>query len=49
MYQVAFQQNEFGYASVLAVVLGVFGVGLAFGLVRFSGFASMSSQQEGAA
>jgi len=27
----------------------VFGVGLAFGLVRFSGFASMASQQEGAA
>ncbi len=49
MYQAAFQQNEFGYASVLAVVLGVFGVGLAFGLVRFSGFASMASQQEGAA
>lgn len=49
MYQAAFQQNEFGYASVLAVVLGVFGVALAFGLVRFSGFASMASQQEGAA
>jgi raffinose/stachyose/melibiose transport system permease protein len=49
MYQAAFQQNEFGYASVLAVVIGVFGVGLAFGLVRFSGFASMASQQEGAA
>jgi len=49
MYQVAFQQNEYGYASVLAVVIGVFGVGLAFGLVRFSGFASMASQQEGAA
>ena len=49
MYQVAFQQNEYGYASVLAVVIGVFGVGLALGLVRFSGFASMASQQEGAA
>ena len=49
MYQVAFQQNEYGYASVLAVVLGVVGVGIALGLVRFSGFASMSSQQEGAA
>ena len=49
MYQAAFQQNEFGYASVLAVVLGVIGVGIALGLVRFSGFGSMSSQQEGAA
>ena len=49
MYQAAFQQNEYGYASVLAVVLGVVGIGLALGLVRFSGFASMSSQQEGAA
>jgi raffinose/stachyose/melibiose transport system permease protein len=49
MYQTAFQQNEFGYASVLAVVLGVVGVGVALGLVRFSGFGSMASQQEGAA
>ncbi len=49
MYQTAFQQNEFGYASVLAVVLGVIGVGVAFGLVRFSGFGAMASQQEGAA
>jgi raffinose/stachyose/melibiose transport system permease protein len=49
MYQTAFQQNEFGYASVLAVVLGVIGVGIALGLVRFSGFGSMASQQEGAA
>jgi raffinose/stachyose/melibiose transport system permease protein len=49
MYQAAFQQNEFGYASVLAVVLGVVGVGIALGLVRFSGFGSMASQQEGAA
>jgi raffinose/stachyose/melibiose transport system permease protein len=49
MYQAAFQQNEFGYASVLAVVLGVVGVSIALGLVRFSGFGSMASQQEGAA
>lgn len=49
MYQAAFQQNLFGYASVLAVVLGVVGITLAFVLVRFSGFASMASQQEGAA
>ena len=49
MHQAAFSQNEFGYASVLAVVLGVVGVGIALGLVRFSGFGSMASQQEGAA
>lgn len=49
MYQAAFQQNEFGYASVLAVVLGIVGVGIALSLVRFSGFGSMASQQEGAA
>ena len=49
MYQAAFSQNEFGYASVLAVVLGVIGVGVALGLVRFSGFGSIASQQEGAA
>jgi raffinose/stachyose/melibiose transport system permease protein len=49
MYQAAFLQNEFGYASVLAVVLGVAGVGIALGLLRFTGFASMESQQEGAA
>jgi len=30
-------------------VLGVIGVGIALGLVRFSGFGSMASQQEGAA
>src|SRR5579875_561751 len=49
MYDAAFLQNQFGYASVLAVVLGVVGVGIALGLVRFTGFASMESQQEGAA
>ena len=49
MYQAAFQQDQFGYASVLAVVLGVLGVGIAMLLIRFTGFASMESQQEGAA
>jgi hypothetical protein len=34
---------------VLAVVLGVVGVGIALGLVRFTGFGSMESQQEGVA
>jgi raffinose/stachyose/melibiose transport system permease protein len=49
MYSVAFKQDMYGYASVLAVVLGVIGIAVAIGLVRFTGFASMSSQQEGAA
>jgi len=49
MYQAAFQQDEFGYASVLAVVLGAIGVAVALALVRLSGFGSMASQQEGAA
>jgi raffinose/stachyose/melibiose transport system permease protein len=49
MYSVAFQQDEYGYASVLAVILGIIGIAVAVSLVRFSGFASMTSQQEGAA
>ena len=48
MYHKAVQANEYGYASVLAVVLGAIGIGIALGLVRFSGFASMRSQQAGA-
>jgi hypothetical protein len=34
---------------VLAVILGVIGIAVAIGLVRLTGFASMASQQEGAA
>ena len=34
MYHAAFLQNQFGYASVLAVVLGVIGLAIAIGLVR---------------
>ncbi|MGH3409861.1 MAG: carbohydrate ABC transporter permease, partial [Streptosporangiaceae bacterium] len=49
MYNVAFLQDQYGYASVLAVLLGVAGIAVAVGLVRFTGFASMASQQEGAA
>jgi raffinose/stachyose/melibiose transport system permease protein len=48
-YNVAFVQDQYGYASVLAVILGVIGIAVAVGLVRFTGFASMASQQEGAA
>jgi raffinose/stachyose/melibiose transport system permease protein len=49
MYNVAFLQDQYGYASVLAVLLGVIGITVAVGLARFTGFASMASQQEGAA
>jgi raffinose/stachyose/melibiose transport system permease protein len=49
MYDVAFLQDQYGYASVLAVILGVVGIAVTVGLVRFTGFASMASQQEGAA
>jgi raffinose/stachyose/melibiose transport system permease protein len=47
MYVTAFSATEFGYSSVLAVVLGVVGIAVAVGLVRFSGFGRMQSQQEG--
>lgn len=49
MYNAAFVQDQYGYASVLAVILSVIGIAVAVGLVRFTGFASMASQQEGAA
>ncbi|MBO0816133.1 MAG: sugar ABC transporter permease [Actinobacteria bacterium] len=48
MYNAAFVQDQYGYASVLAVLLSVLGIAVAVGLVRFTGFASMASQQEGA-
>jgi raffinose/stachyose/melibiose transport system permease protein len=48
MYKVAFLQDQYGYASVLAVILGVVGIAVAVSLVRFTGFGSMASQQEGA-
>jgi raffinose/stachyose/melibiose transport system permease protein len=49
MYQAAFVTTTFGYASVLAVVLGVIGVLVALLLVRLTGFISMGSQREGVA
>lgn len=49
MYQAAFQNTTFGYASVLAVVLGAIGIVAALVLVRLTGFASMGSQREGMA
>lgn len=47
MYNVGFAQTEFGYASVLATVLGVLGIILSVALVRFTGFGSMEGGQEG--
>lgn len=47
MYNVGFMQTTFGYASVLAVVLGVIGIALAVGLVRATGFGTMHNSQEG--
>jgi raffinose/stachyose/melibiose transport system permease protein len=47
MYNTGFQQTEFGYASVLATVLGVIGIVVALGLVRATGFGSMQGTQEG--
>jgi raffinose/stachyose/melibiose transport system permease protein len=47
MYNAGFVQTEFGYASVLGVVLGVLGIAVALTLVRLTGFGGMQSGQEG--
>jgi raffinose/stachyose/melibiose transport system permease protein len=47
MYITAFQSEEVGYGSVLAVLLALFGIALALFLLRFTGFTRMSSQLEG--
>ena len=47
MYITAFQNETVGYGSVLAVLLAGVGIILSFILLRFSGFARMSSQREG--
>jgi raffinose/stachyose/melibiose transport system permease protein len=47
MYNVGFLQTTFGYASVLAVILGLIGIIIAVGLVRITGFGTMQSTQEG--
>ena len=47
MYNIGFAQYEFGYASVLATVLGFIGIAVALLLVKVSGFASMLGTQEG--
>ena len=48
MYLTGFTSNQMGQASVLAVILVVIGLGLAFVLTKFTGFARMTSDQEGA-
>jgi raffinose/stachyose/melibiose transport system permease protein len=47
MYNVGFMETTFGYASVLAVILGAIGILVAIGLVRITGFGTMQSTQEG--
>lgn len=47
MYITAFQNEQVGYGSMIAVVLAAFGIVLSFILLRFSGFSKMSSQLEG--
>lgn len=47
MYLTGFTANDMGSASVLAVLLVVIGLALAFVLTKFTGFARMTSDQEG--
>ncbi|MFD7656210.1 carbohydrate ABC transporter permease [Actinosynnema sp. NPDC059797] len=47
MYITGFSGFEMGYASSIAVVLVVLGTALSVAVMRWSGFRSMSSQQEG--
>jgi raffinose/stachyose/melibiose transport system permease protein len=47
MYDAGFLQTEFGYASVLAVVLAVIGIAVALALIRVTGFGRMDSGREG--
>jgi raffinose/stachyose/melibiose transport system permease protein len=47
MYDSGFLQTEFGYASVLAVVLAVIGIAVALLLIRVTGFGRMDSGREG--
>jgi raffinose/stachyose/melibiose transport system permease protein len=48
MYITGFQNHQFGQASAIATLLVVIGMLLSLGLVRFSGFAKMRSEMEGA-
>ena len=48
MYKQGFRAFDFGYASVLAVILLVLGTAVSVVLTRMTGFAKMESQREGA-
>lgn len=47
MYNIGFNQTEFGYASAIATVLGFLGIVLALLLVKLTGFGSMQGTEEG--
>lgn len=46
-YIVGFGENHFGYGSVLAVTLGIIGIGISLLVMRVTGFGRMRSQAEG--
>ena len=48
MYITGFQDHQFGQASAIATLLVVIGMLVSLALVRFSGFAKMRSEMEGA-
>lgn len=48
MYITGFQDYQFGQASAIATLLVIVGMLVSLGLVRFSGFAKMRSEMEGA-
>lgn len=48
MYKEAFENNNIGTGSVMAIILAVFGLVLSFVILKFTGFNKMESQQEGA-
>ena len=48
MYVTGFSAEQFGTASVLAIVLAVIGLATSLLLTKLSGFNRMSSQQDGA-
>ncbi|MDX6233944.1 MAG: raffinose/stachyose/melibiose transport system permease protein [Nocardioidaceae bacterium] len=47
MYVTGFSANQFGQASVMAMILVVIGLAIALLLTKLSGFTKMTSQQEG--
>jgi raffinose/stachyose/melibiose transport system permease protein len=47
MYNTGFVETEFGYASAIAVILGILGILVAITLVRLTGFGTMEGGQEG--